>query len=91
MNDDDYAYVSNKTQIKLSNPNDKVKKYGRPTIWPLVQTSVRKGMAHKPIQRVLLPMCLCDRFTDAAVSPTSSSTNGQLINSLGNLELVVLK
>ena len=28
MNDDDYAYVSNKTQIKLSNPNDKVKKYG---------------------------------------------------------------
>ena len=28
MNDDDYAFVSNKLQIKLSNPNDKVKKYG---------------------------------------------------------------
>ena len=28
MNDDDYAVVSKKLQIKLSNPNDKVKRYG---------------------------------------------------------------
>ncbi len=28
MSDDDYDFVSNKLQIKLSNPNDKVKKYG---------------------------------------------------------------
>ena len=28
MNDEDYNYVSNKIQIKLSNPNNKVKQYG---------------------------------------------------------------
>ena len=28
MNDDDYSYLSNKLQIKLSNPNNKVKAYG---------------------------------------------------------------
>jgi len=28
MNDNDYAFISNKLQIKLSNPNNKVKKYG---------------------------------------------------------------
>ena len=28
MNDDDYSFLSNKLQIKLSNPNKKVEKYG---------------------------------------------------------------
>ena len=28
MNDDDYAFLSNKLQIKLSNPNKKIKSYG---------------------------------------------------------------
>ena len=28
MNDDDYAFLSNKLQIKLSNPNKKIKAYG---------------------------------------------------------------
>ena len=28
MNDNDYSYLSNKLQIKLSNPNKKIEKYG---------------------------------------------------------------
>ena len=28
MSDEDYKRVSNKTQIKLSNPNNNIKKYG---------------------------------------------------------------